>query len=226
LQKASATIYQGIMPKPKQNNESDSPRPFNPLAKAQIAISLTEAFLLSELHPLPPSKGFVGAGVYAVYYFGELPLYHRLVEHNSKSEFPSPIYVGKAIPSGGRKGGMDFEATTGRALTNRLSDHADSVRQASNLRIQDFKCRYLIVDDIWIPLAESMLIQRFRPLWNVLVDGFGNHDPGAGRHKQKTSWWDVLHPGRRWVERLQPCAKTKYEIESEITDFLRKHQNP
>lgn len=117
---------------------------------------------------------------------------------------------------------MDFEATTGRALTTRLSDHADSVRQASNLRIQDFKCRYLIVDDIWIPLAESMLIQRFQPLWNVAVDGFGNHDPGAGRHNQRTSPWDVLHPGRPWVEKLQPCAKAKEEIESEIADFLSK----
>ena len=33
-------------------------------------------------------------------------------------------------------------------------------------------------------------------LWNSLVDGFGNHDPGAGRYKGLRPRWDVLHPGR------------------------------
>ena len=28
-----------------------------------------------------------------------------------------------------------------------------SIEEASNLDIADFHCRYLIVDDIWIPLA-------------------------------------------------------------------------
>ena len=48
-----------------------------------------------------------------------------------------------------------------------------------------------------------MLISRFEPLWNKLVDGFGNHDPGKGRYQQKKSAWDLLHPGRPWAERLQ-----------------------
>jgi hypothetical protein len=95
-----------------------------------------------------------------------------------------------------------------------------SVAEASNLESSDFQCRYLVVDDVWIPLAESLLIERFQPLWNVLVDGFGNHDPGSGRHQQKKSPWDVLHPGRGWAERLQPCAKSKEEVESEITAFF------
>jgi hypothetical protein len=117
---------------------------------------------------------------------------------------------------------MDFEAALGHSLFNRLSDHADSIIQASNLEIDDFQCRYLVVDDIWIPLGESMLIDRFKPLWNVLIDGFGNHDPGAGRYQQKKSPWDALHPGRTWAERVQPCVKNKKEIESEITAFFHK----
>jgi hypothetical protein len=133
---------------------------------------------------------------------------------------PAPIYVGKAIPPGGRKGGMDFEAATGTSLFGRLSEHAESIAQSSNLKINDFRCRHLVVDDIWIPLGESLLIERFKPLWNVLIDGFGNHDPGSGRHQQKKSPWDALHPGRQWAERLQPCAKTREELESEIAMFL------
>lgn len=210
------------MPKQYPKQEPDSSKPFNPLSKAQLAHSLAMAFLTSELHPLPPGKKFSGAGVYAIYYCGELPIYRPLVESNSQSEVPAPIYVGKAIPSGGRKGGMDFEAAPGQSLLKRLSEHADSVAEASNLEGHDFECRYLVVDDIWIPLAESLLIERFQPLWNVLIDGFGNHAPGSGRYQQKMSPWDVLHPGRGWARKLQPCAKSKEDVEAEISAFFRK----
>ena len=33
---------------------------------------------------------------------------------------------------------------------------------AENLDVDDFECRYLIVDDIWIPLGETLLIGRFK----------------------------------------------------------------
>jgi hypothetical protein len=211
------------MPKQDLKQEPDSSKPFNPLSKAQLAHSLALAFLTSELHPLPPGKKFSGAGVYAIYYSGKLPVYSPLVKSNALSEYPAPIYVGKAIPTGGRKGGMDFEAAPGHTLLNRLSEHADSVADASNLEGCDFKCRYLVVDDVWIPLAESLLIDRFQPLWNVLIDGFGNHAPGSGRYQQKMSPWDVLHPGRRWAKKLQPCAKSKEDVEVEIAAFFRKH---
>ncbi len=172
---------------------------------------------------MPPAERFPGAGVYAIYYTGSLPIYRPLIAHNKASKIPAPIYVGKAIPSGGRKGGMDFEAAVGNSLFNRLSEHADSIAKASNLEVGDFQCRYLVVDDIWIPLAESMLIDRFQPLWNLEIDGFGNHDPGSGRHQQKKSPWDVIHPGREWAERLQPCAKSKRDIESRIAAFFQVH---
>lgn len=209
------------MPKQGGKPDQDPSKPFNPLAKSHLALSVADALLTSDLRSLSPGRRFSGAGVYALYYAGRLPVYSLLHEHNRGSEVPSPIYVGKAIPSGGRKGGMDFEAALGHSLFNRLSEHAESIVQASNLEIADFQCRYLVVDDIWIPLGESMLIDRFKPLWNVLIDGFGNHDPGSGRYQQKKSPWDALHPGRQWAERLQPCAKTKKVIESEITTFFR-----
>lgn len=52
-------------------------------------------------------------------------------------------------------------------------------------------------------MGESLLIGRFSPIWNTVVDGFGNHDPGSGRRNQARSRWDVLHPGRNWAELLR-----------------------
>ena len=211
------------MPKKDQQPSADSSKPFNPLSKSHLARSVADALLATELRPLAPAERFPGAGVYAIYYTGSLPMYSPLIAHNKSSEVPAPIYAGKAIPSGGRKGGMEFESAVGHSLFNRLSDHADSIVKASNLDVGDFQCRYLVVDDIWIPLAESMLIDRFQPLWNLDIDGFGNHDPGSGRHQQKKSPWDAIHPGREWAERLQPCAKSKKVIESKIAAFFHTH---
>ena len=47
-----------------------------------------------------------------------------------------------------------------------------------------------------------MLIRHFQPVWNQVIDGFGNHDPGKGRNQQRRSVWDTLHPGREWAGKL------------------------
>ncbi|MBL0381275.1 MAG: Eco29kI family restriction endonuclease [Desulfofustis sp. PB-SRB1] len=59
----------------------------------------------------------------------------------------------------------------GLALYRRLKEHTESIKQASNLDIRSFQCRYLVVDDIWIPLGEALLIAKFSPIWNKVVDG-------------------------------------------------------
>ena len=130
-----------------------------------------------------------------------------------------PIYVGKAVPAGARKGLVGLDANPGPVLFKRLAEHAQSIKQSSNMDLKDFHCRYLVVDDIWIPLAESLLINQFSPVWNRVVDGFGNHDPGGGRYNQQKSAWDVLHPGRSWAEKCALNMKTKEQIENEV----RKH---
>jgi hypothetical protein len=56
---------------------------------------------------------------------------------------------------------------------------------------------------VWISLAERFLVAHFKPIWNVVIDVFGNHDPGAGRRGMKRPCWDIVHPGRRWAERLE-----------------------
>lgn len=110
-------------------------------------------------------------------------------------------------------------------LWNRLSEHSQSL-QAVNLNLQHFPCRYLIADDIWIPLGENLLIEMFRPLWNVLVAGFGNHDPGKGRRGQEKSAWDTLHPGRSWAAMLPAHTKTAKELQRTIADFFAGRKVP
>jgi hypothetical protein len=179
------------------------PPPFNPLDKRQLGDSLADALLECGVSDLPPEP-FVGAGVYAIYYTGPSEWYTRVAACNGNGQYRMPIYIGKAVPHGARKGGRGLDADPGLVLQQRLRQHAESINQVESLQLADFVCRYLVVDDIWIPLAESVLIQRFQPLWNVKVDGFGNHDPGTRRKNQYRSQWDGLHPGRTWAAKLGP----------------------
>lgn len=193
--------------------------PFNPLDKQNLGESVATAMLRQPAVPLLNLAPFDGAGVYAIYYVGDFQAYTSISEPNSSGEFAMPIYVGKAVPAGSRKGG-ELNSSPGKVLFRRLIEHAKSIQQVENLRLEDFFCRYLVVDDIWIPLGESLLIARFSPLWNKLVDGFGNHDPGKGRHKGLRPRWDVLHPGRSWAERCQERPESEAEIRREIEAYL------
>ncbi len=193
--------------------------PYNPLDKRRLAESVTSALLKKEVVPLGSLVKFNGAGIYVIYYTGDFPAYKVISENNKNNQFKTPIYVGKAVPAGARKGGFGLDASQGTPLFKRLSEHAESVDQVSNLKLEHFYCRYLVVDDIWISLAESLLIEMFSPVWNKVVDGFGNHDPGSGRSNQQRSRWDIIHPGRRWAEKLQ---ENKESVDV-ILQSVRKH---
>jgi hypothetical protein len=193
--------------------------PFNPLDKNHLGESVAEALLESDIHPLPPVP-FIGAGVYALYYTGPFPAYKKLTAANNNDIYSYPIYVGKAVPAGARKGGLGLDVAHGLTLQKRLAEHAMSVSAAVNLELSDFHCRFLVVDDIWIPLAESMLIERFKPVWNSVLDGFGNHDPGKGRYSGKMPQWDCLHSGREWATRLQECGYTSQELSDRVSAYL------
>lgn len=123
------------------------------------------------------------------------------------------------MAKGARKGLITVTGKTeSRALYDRLSEHAESIIVGQGLELADFSCRYLTVDAIWIPLGESLLINMFSPIWNVKVDGFGNHDPGGGRKGQKKSQWDILHPGRAWAEKLTGIGETYEEVVAKLTN--------
>lgn len=189
---------------------------YNPLDKVNLGKSVVAALLQSEELPLGGVESFPGAGIYALYYSGSFAPYCRLSERNSQGgEYP--VYVGKAVPTGGRKGVRRRNAARTRALWKRLQDHRASIEAVDSLRLEDFSYRKLVVDDIWIPLGESLVIERFHPLWNIVVEGFGNHNPGSGRFLGKRPLWDELHPGRSWAEK---CGATKYSRE-EILEQVR-----
>ena len=185
--------------------------PYNPLDKINLGKSVAQALLAQAVVALAETAELQGAGVYAIYYTGPFPAYEPIVTPNRNDESWRPIYVGKAIPKGGRKGGITADASKGTALRDRLRQHAASIEQANNLELQDFYYRCLMVDDIWIPLGENMLIETFKPIWNIVIDGFGNKDPGNRRATQYRSSWDTLHPGRAFAEKLAGGGTTPEE---------------
>lgn len=189
-------------------------KPYNPLDKINLGRSIESELLGRPPIPLTSCDALQGAGVYAIYYSGDFKPYEPVRDGKS------PIYAGKAIPQGGRKGGIGADASKGRALANRLKEHTQSINQVGNLNTDDFFVRYLVVDDIWIPLGENILIERFKPLWNSLIDGFGNHAPGGGRGNQAKSSWDTLHPGRGFAAKLPDNVRDTARLEKEIAEYL------
>lgn len=192
--------------------------PYNPLNIPNVALSLALEVLEQEAVALPPPTPFEGPGINLLYYTGPFPLYARLAKVNKKAGGPKiPIYVGKAVRSGTRKG-IDFSPSTEKAIFNRLSIHRKSIDLSDNLENGDFSCRYLVVEDAFISLAESILISVFRPLWNQVVDGFGNNPTGGPRSRQAKSDWDVLHPGR--MRGQGPAKRQQQDIEADVTRHL------
>src|SRR5204863_1296709 len=98
--------------------------------------------------------------------------------------------------------------------------HAWSVDAATNLHVEDFRVRYLVVEDIFIGMAEQLLIQQFRPLWNVHLSGFGLHDPGRRRYGGNRSEWDELHPGRPWQPHMRRVTSAR-QLKSNIRAAFR-----
>jgi hypothetical protein len=194
--------------------------PYNPLDKRNLADSIAAALLFAPLVNISECSGVVGAGVYAIYYCGAFPSYRRISNPSDSTNF-KPIYVGKAIPKGGRKGGFMLDSSTGRSLSERLSQHTESIRQSENLNVEDFLVRFLVVEDIWIPLGENVLIDTFSPVWNTVLDGFGNKDPGAGRVGQRASPWDILHPGRLFSKKLAASNVDIDVIQKRVEEHLK-----
>lgn len=78
------------------------------------------------------------------------------------------------------------------------------------------------LDDIWIPLGETYMIEKFQPVWNKIVEGFGIKTPGRRRKDQYTSLWDTIHPGREFVTKLglPPNPKSADQIFKEVENYL------
>jgi hypothetical protein len=188
---------------------------FNPLDYANLTKNVVDELMRQGPFTLPLERRFAGAGVYALFYVGDDPEYAA-----ERSEGAThPIYVGKAVPRGARKGVLTGGAV-GTNLYDRLAEHASSIEATGDLKASDFLARYLVVEPLWIVMAEVFLITNFKPLWNLQLDGFGNHDPGSGRHQGEISWWDARHPGRAWSAFLRP-TKTQEQAKERIREYHR-----
>lgn len=172
------------------------------------------------IQPLPPLEPFNGAGVYALYFIGKRGMYRQFHEIN-RLEFRLPIYIGKAVPRGWRQGRID--ESTSQELYRRLCDHTKSIAAAENLSKDDFLCRFMILENAasnLIGTVEAALIRHYRPLWNSVIDGFGNHDPGRGRYNQVRSEWDTIHPGRKWALKCAESPKAMSDILKTVTNYF------
>ena len=163
-------------------------REYNPLSVQELGRNAVRALMEHDIASLPPTPGFDGGGAYILNYWGPFPAYNNLGD--------TPIYVGKAETH----------------LYSRLAEHAASIDAAENLALDDFGCRWLVMDPVWINLTEQILIDRYRPVWNDVLRGFGNHDPGSGRLNSRRPRWDTVHPGRAWAERLVERRETNEEL--------------
>ena len=185
---------------------------YDPLTYENLMVGLARHFERLPDRPLTTiNRDVEGSGVYALFYCGTFPAYQAVANSGS------PIYVGKAVPPGSRSGGiLDGQEPE---LRKRLREHAKSIREVDNLDVADFVCKHLAVEPVWITLAEQFLIQNYSPVWNLCLDGFGNHDPGSGRRNSQRSWWDTLHPGRSWAARL--TARDAEDAQAKVATFLR-----
>lgn len=175
------------------------------------------------VHILPPPEKFKGTGVYALYYTGEAELYRPYRDLNRLS-YSAPIYVGKAVPRGWRQGRVsDASENQASELFGRLKEHARNIESVQGIDTCDFRCRFVIFEDAgsdMIGTIEAALIKLSRPLWNIALDGFGNHTPGAGRFNQSKSDWDVIHPGRGWARKCKGKPRPKSEILKDIVQYM------
>lgn len=202
------------------------PRSYNPLDYASLSESLARELMSSELIPLPDIEKFYGDGVYALFYCGDFPAYQELSDINCSNPGTFPIYIGKACPKTLTGNELDTNAVdtprVGTRLYNRLAnDHRRSIDIAANLKIEEFYCRILVLNAVWVPLTESALIARYVPVWNSIVSGFGNHVPGKGRVAGKISRWDILHPGRGRETATAP-TDTYGQLCREVEEAIRE----
>ena len=191
---------------------TDTPRLYDPLTWQNLMAGLVVQFDREPLSRIDAIDTVYGPGIYALFYDGDHEAYRPI------SGTEKPIYVGRADPPGARKGPSTTDSSD-PALQRRLREHARSLRDAANLEVGHFQCRYLAVVPVWIPLAERFLIEHYRPVWNSVLDGFGNHHQGRGRTGGEASWWDTMHPGREWANRMRR-VKTQDEAAGRVAGFF------
>lgn len=190
---------------------------FDPNDPHSIGTQICQTMRNQPKLPLSKLEKFWGAGVYAIYYNGDFDAYGPLKKKNH------PIYVGKADPVSTH---ADTPEKQGVKLAGRLLEHAKNIAKASNLNIDDFECRYLVVTSAYQKAAEDHLIEMYKPIWNdktAVCYGLGKHGDNPETRGNERSPWDTLHPGRKWAEKSPPNKKGIAQIKADIAEHFRLH---
>lgn len=169
-------------------------------------------------HSLANIPQFYGAGVYALYYNGNFTPYRAI------SNKEHPIYVGKADPQSPQ---AKDAVQQGSAISKRLLEHAKNISKATTLNLEDFQCRFLIVQSGFQASAETYLINFFKPIWNKETNicfGIGKHGDSSKTRGNARSPWDTLHPGRAWANSSSLDQRPKEKIIEQIESHF--HSNP
>jgi hypothetical protein len=160
-----------------------------------------------------PVQRFNGAGVYALYYKGDNSLYKDIVG--------KPMFIGRVQPKGISKA----EENNSAELYSKIKEQCKSIEEAKNLSLEDFQCKYMILDQVEMALSEAIenqLVNEYKPAWNVYIEGFANHNPGKGRVRQAPSEWDILHPGRQWAKKLQGKATNRESLKRKVKNSIKE----
>jgi hypothetical protein len=97
-----------------------------------------------------------------------------------------------------------------------LLEHRKTIERCDNLLLADFQVRYLPVEEMFVAGARRLMLGDHRPVWNIVVEGFGFHEPGQGRLAAKRPPWDELHPGRSWAAQMAPGMRSVQELRAAV----------
>lgn len=192
-------------------------------AFAELCKDAVRAFNGTPVCELPPPR-FTGSGVYAIYCTAKKGIYERYGNRVNRMGYNVPIYVGKAVPKGWRQSRTaGVETDNGSALRSRLVHHSKTILAVDNLNLEDFACRFMIfsggsVD--MIAAVEAALIAEYTPLWNAVIDGFGNNDPGGRRMGGIVPKWHILHKGVKWASRMTGQRADVRHVQKSVMDYM------
>ncbi|MEL7684839.1 Eco29kI family restriction endonuclease [Citromicrobium bathyomarinum] len=195
---------------------------FDPLAVENVGVTLAVELLEQPAVSIPPPVPFGGAGIYALYYGGSNPAYSALRALDA-GRYKYPVYIGKAAGQSAKQG-FSPAGSAKKKLFERIVKHSRSIDAVNNLSLADFRCRYLVLNDAYITLAESVMIRLFRPPWNGM--SFGSNPVGKNRMTGDVGLWDALHPGRggrpagsgRAAEAADVVSKRTAELSDALAD--------
>lgn len=190
---------------------------------AEILKDAVRFFHGTPVFPIPPPESFSGAGIYALYYIGTTGIYAKFGKEINRTGYNVPIYVGKAVPEGWRQNRVSGSTEAKTKLFSRINEHVKSIQSTRNLLVANFHCRFMIFEgdaQHMIAAVEAALIAEKTPLWNSVVDGFGNHAPGGKRKTGRLPAWDALHPGRGWTATMEGDRPEAKDVERRVKDYF------